>query len=67
MRLFVDGHLRWDVPNTRDYSPQTGQPQPALRIGSDSRSNTYSNSNTHGYNFGGYMDNFVITSARLNT
>ena len=53
MRLIVDGQVRWEVPNTRNYSPPTGQP--ALRIG------------PHVDYFAGYMDNFVISSARLTT
>ena len=48
--------LKWDVPNTRDYNrmDDAGRVQTDLYVGAG----------PYGY-FDGYMDNFVITSARL--
>ena len=58
MRLIGNGQERWSVPNTRNYSPSAGQP--ALRIGPHRENGAVAD-------LEGYIDNFVISSARLTT
>ena len=77
--VYVNGLVQLDVPNTQDFSPlnpETGLPVlPALRIGAAPPDTDYdlghqprsvhsASFDTNG--FAGLIDNFVITSARLN-